>query len=307
MLRSLDQAERTHEAMTARGYHGVLPIPKLPPLGSDIGSSAGRRGGHCSRAFVLAERWLLVSDTATGPMAIEAEAIGYTYPDGIAALADLTSAPRPGEFVAVMGANGAGKTTLMKSLMRLVRPQQRTRSPRRRRPGRPAAGRIVSADRHGLSEPGRSALRRHRGAGRGLRPAKPRAGRGRGGAARRRGPGGGRCLAAGRRPIHHLSFGEQKRVCLAGMLAMQPAILVLDEPTAGLDPVSESHMIDLLLRLNRQQNITLILSTHSVDLLPVLAIADLRAPPGTRAAGRAAAGDPGRRPGGRRGRPAIAA
>ena len=46
---------------------------------------------------------------------------------------------------------------------------------------------------------------------------------------------------------------------------------MLDEPTAGLDPVSESHMIDLLMRLNRQQKITLILSTHSVDLLPVLA------------------------------------
>ena len=73
------------------------------------------------------------------------------------------------------------------------------------------------------------------------------------------------------RPIHHLSFGEQKRACLAGVLAMRPAVLVLDEPIAGLDPVSESHMIELLLRLNRQQRITMILSTHSVDLLPVLA------------------------------------
>jgi cobalt/nickel transport system ATP-binding protein len=68
-----------------------------------------------------------------------------------------------------------------------------------------------------------------------------------------------------------LSFGEQKRVCLAGVLAMRPAILVLDEPIAGLDPLSESHMVELLLRFNRQQKITMILSTHSVDLLPVLA------------------------------------
>ena len=52
---------------------------------------------------------------------------------------------------------------------------------------------------------------------------------------------------------------------------MRPGILVLDEPTAGLDPVSESQMIELLLRLNRRQKITLILATHSVDLLPVLA------------------------------------
>ena len=73
------------------------------------------------------------------------------------------------------------------------------------------------------------------------------------------------------RPIHHLSFGEQKRACLAGVLAMRPSILVLDEPTAGLDPISEAHMIEMLLRLNQQEKITLILSTHSVDLLPVLA------------------------------------
>ena len=78
-------------------------------------------------------------------------------------------------------------------------------------------------------------------------------------------------LPLGGRPVHHLSFGQQKRVSLAGVLAMRPSILVLDEPTAGLDPQSETHMIELLLRLNRQERITLILATHCVDLLPVLA------------------------------------
>ena len=73
------------------------------------------------------------------------------------------------------------------------------------------------------------------------------------------------------RPIHHLSFGEQKRVCLAGVLAMQPGILLLDEPTAGLDPVGEAQMVDLLMRLKREQKVTLIAATHGVDLLPVLA------------------------------------
>ena len=73
------------------------------------------------------------------------------------------------------------------------------------------------------------------------------------------------------RPIHHLSYGQQKRVCLAGVLAMRPSIMLLDEPTAGLDPAGESQMIDLLIRLNRQHAVTLILSTHGVDLLPVLA------------------------------------
>ena len=73
------------------------------------------------------------------------------------------------------------------------------------------------------------------------------------------------------RPIHHLSYGQQKRVALAGVLAMQPGVLLLDEPTAGLDPVGQSQMIELLLRLNRQQKVTLIIATHCVDLLPVLA------------------------------------
>ena len=71
---------------------------------------------------------------------------------------------------------------------------------------------------------------------------------------------------------------------------MRPSILVLDEPTAGLDPVSEAHMIEMLLRLNRQENITLILSTHCVDLLPGAGHAHLRAAAGAGAAGRTAGG-----------------
>ena len=74
-----------------------------------------------------------------------------------------------------------------------------------------------------------------------------------------------------RRPIHHLSFGEQRRACLAGILAMRPSVLILDEPTAGLDPNCEKHMIELLTRLNREQGITIIMATHSVDLLPLMA------------------------------------
>ena len=55
-------------------------------------------------------------------------------------------------------------------------------------------------------------------------------------------------------PIHHLSFGQQKRVCLAGVLAMQPQIMLLDEPTAGLDPAGEAQLIELLIqRLNRRE------------------------------------------------------
>ena len=73
------------------------------------------------------------------------------------------------------------------------------------------------------------------------------------------------------RPIHHLSYGEQKRVCVAGVLAMNPEILILDEPTSGLDPKGEHLMLDILNKLNREQYITVIMATHSVDMLPLFA------------------------------------
>jgi cobalt/nickel transport system ATP-binding protein len=73
------------------------------------------------------------------------------------------------------------------------------------------------------------------------------------------------------RAIHHLSFGEQKRVAIAGVLAMRPAILILDEPTAGLDPAGEHSMMRLLGDLNREQGITVVLATHLVDTLPLFA------------------------------------
>jgi cobalt/nickel transport system ATP-binding protein len=58
---------------------------------------------------------------------------------------------------------------------------------------------------------------------------------------------------------------------MAGVLAMRPSILILDEPTAGLDPAGEALIMRLLNRLNREQGITVILATHSVDLLPLFA------------------------------------
>ena len=52
---------------------------------------------------------------------------------------------------------------------------------------------------------------------------------------------------------------------------MKPSILVLDEPTAGLDPGGEAEMLHLLSRLNREEKITVIMATHSVDMLPLFA------------------------------------
>ena len=66
---------------------------------------------------------------------------------------------------------------------------------------------------------------------------------------------------------HHLSGGQKKRVAIAGILAMKPEIMVLDEPTAGLDPQGVTNLSILLKQLN-DEGITIIISTHEVDLVP---------------------------------------
>lgn len=73
------------------------------------------------------------------------------------------------------------------------------------------------------------------------------------------------------RPPHQLSGGEKKRVAIAGILAMDPEILVLDEPTSGLDPAGIRELINLLKKLVQMKRISLIFSTHHVDLVPDLA------------------------------------
>lgn len=67
------------------------------------------------------------------------------------------------------------------------------------------------------------------------------------------------------RPIHELSLGEKKRVALAGVLVLEPEIILLDEPTAGLDFVGITSMLGLLGRLH-QAGTTIVISTHDTDL-----------------------------------------
>ncbi len=64
------------------------------------------------------------------------------------------------------------------------------------------------------------------------------------------------------KPAQHLSFGQRKRVALATVLSMDPEILVLDEPTANLDPRARRRMVDLLVGLDR----TMVVATHDMDL-----------------------------------------
>ncbi len=70
---------------------------------------------------------------------------------------------------------------------------------------------------------------------------------------------------------HHLSGGEKKRVAIAGVIAMEPQVLVLDEPTAGLDPQGVAGLIEFVNTLPRQYGMTVIFSTHHVDLVAEVA------------------------------------
>lgn len=69
------------------------------------------------------------------------------------------------------------------------------------------------------------------------------------------------------KPVHRLSFGQRKRVALAGVLAMGAETLLLDEPTGELDPMSQESIFGLLKTLNQEKDVTIVAATHHIDLL----------------------------------------
>ncbi len=204
-------------------------------------------------------------------LAVHASKVTYTYEEGTKALDAVDFWVEAGEFVAVLASNGSGKTTLIKVLVGLLKPQKGTvkingrnvRDLTRKELSRVVglvlqnpvdqlfAATVDEDVAYGPRNLGLTNDEIDRRIVEALRLVEAIELRG--------------------RPIHHLSFGEQKRVAIAGILAMSPSILMLDEPTAGLDPAGETLMMKLLNRLNREGGITVLLATHSVDLLPLFA------------------------------------
>ena len=62
-----------------------------------------------------------------------------------------------------------------------------------------------------------------------------------------------------------LSGGEKRRVAIAGVLAMEPQVLILDEPTAGLDPKGHKDILDMVCRIHRERGLTILLVSHNMD------------------------------------------
>jgi ABC-type Mn2+/Zn2+ transport system ATPase subunit len=171
----------------------------------------------------------------------------------------VSLAVHPHEFVVVVGANGSGKSTLMRGLLGLIAP---------------LSGRV--AQRAGLRigyVPQRESLDRHyplsgrdlvlHGACRDLRPWQ----RGGAGARERARSALAACDAlpfAGQR-YAALSGGQRQRVLLARALATDPELLLLDEPTAGVDPDAERALLDLLGELAHARRLGVWMVTHHVD------------------------------------------
>jgi cobalt/nickel transport system ATP-binding protein len=73
------------------------------------------------------------------------------------------------------------------------------------------------------------------------------------------------------RPIHMLSHGEMRRVGLAGLIAMRPPLVFLDEPTASLDPASARHFVGLIRHLNDHHGYTFVIVTHDINIASLIA------------------------------------
>ncbi|KLK89176.1 ABC transporter ATP-binding protein [Methanoculleus sediminis] len=198
---------------------------------------------------------------------LEAENVAYAYQNSPPALAGVSVRIEAGSKTALVGPNGAGKSTLLLMLNGMLRPASGVI----RFEGRPLA-----YDNRSLRD-----LRRRVGfvfqnpdvqivaptveqdvafgpVNLGLPPDAVRQ-------AVRDALGYVGLRGYEKRPPHHLSGGEKKRVAIAGILAMQPEVLVFDEPTSALDPASSEEVMELLDELASGGR-TVLVSTHDVEL-----------------------------------------
>ena len=198
---------------------------------------------------------------------ISARGLHYSFPGGIPALCGVDFDVPPQGRIALLGANGAGKTTLLLHLNGSLRPERGSIC---------IDGQEVGYDRRSLTrwrslvglvlqDPDDQLF-----AGTvyqdvsfgplnlGLSEADVRA----------------RVEAAlqamrieplANRPVHMLSFGQKRRAAIAGLVAMRPHVLLLDEPTAGLDPLGVTHLLAALRGL-AETGTAVVFSTHDVDL-----------------------------------------
>ena len=203
--------------------------------------------------------------------AINVEHLAYTYPGventpGIAVFEDLNLQIEEGTFVAILGSNGCGKSTLAKHFNTILLPSggsvsvfglntadedkliaiRRTVGMVFQNPDNQIVANVVEEDvafgpeNLGIASP----AIRHR-----VDAALKQVG----------------MYEYREHAPHLLSGGQKQRVAIAGVIAMEPKCVVLDEPTAMLDPRGRKEVMDTIRRLNADKNITVILITHHMD------------------------------------------
>jgi cobalt/nickel transport system ATP-binding protein len=202
---------------------------------------------------------------------IEVDALSYSYPDGHPALQGVSLHIEPGEKVALVGPNGAGKSTLILHLNGIL-PENLAHKPvsgasavticglpvDQRNLGRirAAVGLVFQNPDDQLFSPTVFEDVAFGPLYQGLPPAEVEARVTSALAAVR-------MDAYARRVSHHLSTGEKKRIAIATVLSMQPEVLVLDEPTAGLDPRTRRALINLL----RELPMTMLVASHDLAMV----------------------------------------
>ncbi|MDO4478778.1 MAG: energy-coupling factor transporter ATPase [Lachnospiraceae bacterium] len=234
---------------------------------------------NASEATSASEQELTTeSATASGPDNDAAQAlltlenIGYTYGAGTVyerkALEDINIAIGSGEFIGIIGHTGSGKSTLVQLLNGLIRPTEGRVLWQGRdifekdfplREHRTKVGLVFQYPEHQLFEadiltdvcfgPKNQGLDEET------------------------------CKARARKALEQVgiperkytdspfdvSGGQKRRVAIAGVLAMEPEVLILDEPTAGLDPLGRDEILDCIKSLQKERGITVVLVTHSME------------------------------------------
>ena len=203
--------------------------------------------------------------------AISVEHLAYTYPGvdntpGIAVFKDLSLTIEQGTFVAILGSNGCGKSTLAKHFNTILLPcggsvsvfgmktsdENRLIQIRRtvgmvfQNPDNQIVANVVEEDvAFGPENLGVASPVIRRRVDNALKQVD--------------------MYEYREHAPHLLSGGQKQRVAIAGVIAMEPKCIVLDEPTAMLDPRGRREVMDTIGRLNREKNITVVLITHHMD------------------------------------------
>ena len=209
------------------------------------------------------------TQTKDNPIRLSVNIKTFKYPDGTTALSDINLEIRKSEFIGILGSNGSGKTTLLKVMDGLMKDFEgsilldgdniKKLSPKEiykkvglvfQNPDDQLFAATVFEDvifgPVNMGFPENEVISRAEDALKSVE-----------------------MDGYAKKSIHNLSFGQKKRACIAGLLAMGHEILLLDEPTAGLDPMGEYKMMNLLTRLNKEKGVTIVMATHSVDLVPL--------------------------------------